>query len=174
MILLIPPTSSGRPPPAAAAAIAVGGLFLLVGALTVASDAVGAVLMTVAAVMLLGFAAYALLVRPRLTLIRGDGPRIVVRTIGGRSTYGPADIDRIRLRTLRRIGRRTGQLEIEVVAEPGSPDPADSWNECRDDLPAAPDHPRDTTLIVFNRWDLGADLHEVADALSEAGFVTER
>ena len=76
------------------------------------------------------------------------------------------------------IGHRdlAGVRVYEIVPE-GADDPNPD-----DPNPDAP-HPAgtlpdttlpDTMLVVLNRWDLGADPHEVADVLSEAGFVIER
>ncbi|GAB92201.1 hypothetical protein GORHZ_167_00200 [Gordonia rhizosphera NBRC 16068] len=151
--------------------MAVGGVILLIGAVLTASDPVGLLLMGLAGLLLLGFSAYAFVMRPRLAVsfddtTTGEGtfggqPTLTMRTLGGTHTY-PADrIDRIRVLDFRRIGRRTGQLEIDVLTE-GAPTHADG------------DGPReDTRLLVFSRWDLGADLGEVAEDLRRAGFTVE-
>ncbi|MGC4960812.1 PH domain-containing protein [Gordonia sp. DT218] len=151
--------STPRP---AAFALGGGGVILLVAAILTASDPVGVVLMGFAALLLLGFAGYALWIRPRLAVTTVDTqPAITVRTLGGTHTYPRDRIDRIRLIDFRRIGRRTGQLEFDVL---------------REDAPATPptdDLREDTRLMVFSRWDLGADLGDVADDLRRAGFVVE-
>lgn len=149
----------------AGAATAVGGLILLGGSVALASDPVGLVLMAFAGLLLLGFASYALLLRPRLRLVTRPGPELTLRTIGGPRTYTPADIDRIRVRQMRRIGRHSTQLELEILPEDAGAAPTGT-------APTSGTLP-DTTLVVLNRWDLGADPHEVADALSQAGFTTE-
>nr|WP_202422631.1 PH domain-containing protein [Gordonia sp. SID5947] len=151
--------STPRP---AAYTLAAGGLILLVAAILTASDPVGLVLMGFAAVLLLAFAGYALWIRPRLAVSTVDPqPTITFRTLGGTHTYPRDRIDRIRLIDFRRIGRRTGQLEFDVL---------------RDDAPSMSSSDglrEDTRLVVFSRWDLGADLGDVVDALRQAGFVVE-
>ncbi|NDZ92962.1 PH domain-containing protein [Streptomyces sp. SID6673] len=151
--------STPRP---AAFTLAAGGLILLVAAVLTASDPVGVVLMGFAALLLLGFAGYALWIRPRLAATTDDPqPAITVRTLSGTHTYPRDRIDRIRLIDFRRIGRRTGQLEFDVLRDDApSTAPAEGLRE-------------DTRLVVFSRWDLGADLGDVADDLRRAGFVVE-
>ncbi len=126
------------------AALGVGGVVLLIAAFAAASDAAGMVLMAVAGLLLLGFSAHALLVRPRLAVGAGPVPELTVGTITGTHTYRRDQIERIRLVSMRRIGRRTGQLEIDLAD--------------------------DDRLIVFGRWDLGTDLTSVVDVLRGAGF----
>ncbi|ROZ98942.1 PH domain-containing protein [Gordonia sp. OPL2] len=156
-------TQAWATPRPAGIALAIGGVILLVAAVMTASDPAGLVLMGVAGILLMAFATYALTVRPRLaTTLDDDGqPAIAIRTIGGTHVYPRDRIDRIRLLDFRRIGRRTGQIELDVLQA---------------DAPAAVeiDGPRDDTrLIVFSRWDLGTDLGDVAEALRRAGFVVE-
>lgn len=148
------------PRPAAAALIAAGVALLVVGAFT-ASDAVGLLLIGIAGLLLTGFGAYALLIRPRLALRAGPAPTVTIRTIGGTREYPRDRVERIRLLSMRRIGRRVGQLEFDVL--PDGVSPAGTGPELRDD----------TRLIVFSRWDLGADLLDVADAFRAAGFDVE-
>ncbi|MEE4025441.1 PH domain-containing protein [Gordonia sp. PKS22-38] len=150
-------------PRPAGAALGIGGVFLLVAAVFAAGDPAGLVLMGAAGLLLLAFSAYALTVRPRLAVTTAaDGqPAIFVRTIGGSHTYPRDRIDRIRLLDFRRIGRRTGQLEFDFLHDDAAPiPPADALRD-------------DTRLVVFSRWDLGADLGTVADELRRAGFVVE-
>ncbi|AZG47048.1 PH domain-containing protein [Gordonia insulae] len=155
-------TWAWSPSRAAGGALAVGGVILLVAAVIAASDPAGLVLMGIAGLMLLGFAAHALVIRPRLAVTSLDGqPAVVIRSLGGTHTYPRDRIERIRLLDFRRIGRRTGQLEFDFL---------------NDDAPttAIVDGLRDDTrLVVFGRWDLGADLSDVADELRRAGFVVD-
>ncbi|MDL9947068.1 PH domain-containing protein [Gordonia sp. ABSL11-1] len=155
-------TQAWATPRPAGIALAVGGVILLVAAVMTSSDPAGLVLMGVAGLLLMAFAAYALLVRPRLAITDDAGePAIAIRTIGGTHVYPHDRIDRIRLLDFRRIGRRTGQIEFDVLHA---------------DAPAAADTegPRDDTrLIVFSRWDLGTDLGDVAESLRRAGFDVE-
>ena len=153
-------TQQWATPRLAAGALLAAGVVLLLCAVFVASDAVGSVIIGVAGLMLLGFGAYASLIRPRLEL--SAGPQLTIRRIGGAVTLTPADVERVRLLTMRRIGRRSGQLEIDY-------------------FPAAADHGteregterEESMLVVFSRWDLGADLLDVVDALDRAGFAVE-
>lgn len=150
-------TSWATPLPAALTLVG-GGVLLFIAAFFAASDPAGLVLMGVAALLLLGVGVVALTMRPRLGLT--DGGALIVRTLTGRRMYPRDQIDRIRVIEMRRIGRRAGQLQIDVL---------------RDDAPTtAPDALRDDTrLIVFSRWDLGADVIEVADELRRAGLLVE-
>lgn len=153
-------TQQWATPRLAAGALLAAGVVLLLCAVFVASDAVGSVIIGIAGLMLLGFGAYASLIRPRLEL--SAGPQLTIRRIGGAVTLTPADVERVRLLTMRRIGRRSGQLEIDY-------------------FPAAADHDteregterEESMLVVFSRWDLGADLLDVVDALDRAGFAVE-
>ena len=151
-------TAEWATPRPAAVALGVGGLILLLAAAWTAGDPAGLVLMGAAGLLLLGFSGYALLIRPRLAVMSTpDGqPAIRVRTIGGVHTYPRDRIDRIRLLDFRRIGRRTGQLEFDVLHHdaPGYA-PEGAFRE-------------DTRLMVFSRWDLGADLGPVAEDLRRA------
>ena len=150
-------------PVLAGAAMAVGGLILLGGSVALSSDPVGLVLMAFAGLLLLGFASYSLLLRPRLRLVTRPAPELTLRTVGGSRTYTPADVDRVRIRQLRRIGRRSGQLELEILRDPAVSTVAER-TPTDEALP-------DTALVVLNRWDLGADPYDVAEVLDDAGFV---
>lgn len=140
------------PVPAGVAAC-IGGLILIGAAVVVANDPAGSVLLGTAGVLLAALGAYALAVRPRLSVSAGAPPALSVRTITGRRTYTPEHVQRIRLLTMRRIGRRAGRLEIDVVDDGASPD--------------------DARLLVFTRWDLGTDLISVVDELRAAGFEVD-
>ncbi|MED5801120.1 PH domain-containing protein [Gordonia sp. Z-3] len=157
-------TNEWATPRPAAVALGIGGVILLVAAVWAAGDPAGLVLMGTAGLLLLGFSGYALLIRPRLAVITApDGrPAILVRTIGGAHTYPRDRIDRIRLLDFRRIGRRTGQLEFDFLQH-DAPTTASADDALRDD----------TRLVVFSRWDLGADLGAVAEDLRRAGFVVD-
>lgn len=135
-----------------------GGLILLVAAVVTAREPVGALMLAVAGLLLIGFAASALLIRPRLAIVEAAGvPALRIRTISGAHTYPMDRIDRIRVLDFRRIGRRSGHLELDLLPEDA---PVQSYG-LRDD----------TRLVVFGRWDLGADVGEVADELRRHGFV---
>lgn len=147
-------TQGWATPKPAAGALLAGGVALLLCAVFVAADAAGRTIMAIAALMLLAFGAYAWTIRPRLRL--GPGAVLVIRTLRGPTELTPAQVERARVLTLRRIGRRSGQLEIDFVTEPTA-------EASRDD----------SRIAVFSRWDLGADPAEVLEELRRAGFHTE-
>ncbi|GAB22026.1 hypothetical protein GOPIP_019_00640 [Gordonia polyisoprenivorans NBRC 16320 = JCM 10675] len=158
-------TQQWATPRLAAGALLAAGVVLLLCAVFVASDAVGSVIIGIAGLMLLGFGAYASLIRPRLEL--SAGPQLTIRRIGGAVTLTPADVERVRLLTMRRIGRRSGQLEIDYF-----PAAADHDTE-REGTEREGTEREESMLVVFSRWDLGADLLDVVDALDRAGFAVE-
>lgn len=151
-------------PRAAGYALLAGGVILLVTGILAASDPVGLFLMGLAGLLLFVFGIRALVLRPRLAIgATGGVPSITVRTLRGRHTYSSARIHRIRVLNLRRIGRQTGQLEIDVLHDDAPATDAGLEDALRDD----------TRLLVFSRWDLGADVGSVADELRRAGFDVE-
>ncbi len=142
----------------------VGGVILVVAAVVVAGDPAGSVLMGVAGILLLALGAYTLLVRPRLAISSGPSPVLVIRTLRGPRAYPRERIERIRVLSIRRVGRRVGQLEIDVLDDEAVASPPDAHDAGPRD---------DTRLVVLSRWDLGTDLPTVVDALREAGFVVD-
>lgn len=152
-------THAWSTPVGAGVAGCIGGVVLLVGAIVVSNDPAGSVLMGIAGVLLFASGVYTLLVRPRLELSAQHPATLTVRGLTGRRSYTPDRVERIRLLSMRRVGRRVGQLEIDVLddAETGRPDGSDGPRD-------------DTRLLVFSRWDLGTDLMSVVDALRTAGF----
>lgn len=138
-----------------------GGCALLIGAFVASSDTAGAILMVIAALLLFSFGGSAAIVRPRLRLVHADGgTTVTVRTIFGARTYASSDVERIRILEFRRMGRRVAHLEFEFDAEPGSSPTGDDLDDVR--------------IVVLGRWELGADVNEVADAFDAAGFHVER
>lgn len=163
-------TSWATPRPAAGALLG-GGVVLLGCALLVAADPAGMVLMAVAGLLLLGFGGYAWSIRPRLALTVAPAPVLSVRTLRGTVTLRPDQVERVRVLTLRRIGRRSGQLEIDFAPDTDAIDPA-SGAEGPDGF-GTDGFKQDSRLAVFGRWDLGADPVDVAAALQRAGFPVE-
>ncbi|MGC4934484.1 PH domain-containing protein [Gordonia sp. DT30] len=157
-------TQQWATPKPAVGALLAGGIALLLCAGFVAPDAAGSVIIGIAGLLLLGFGTYASLIRPRLAVSAGPAPTLTIRRIGGAVTLTPADVERVRILTMRRIGRRSGQLEIDYCRGGSAVGRAAG----QDSTP-----PEDTTLAVFGRWDLGTDLLDVADALAAAGFLVE-
>lgn len=108
---------------------------------TLITDPPGRVLVGIAAVGLVVFASLSWRARPKLA-IRNDG--LVTRGPWRTSVLRREDIKLIRITEFRRIGRKVRLLEIDTV---------------------------DDRLLVFTRWDLGADPLHVLDALTAAGYA---
>lgn len=157
-------THAWATPVGAGLAGCLGGVALVVAAVVAAADPAGMVLMGVAGILLLVLGAYTLLVRPRLAITSGPNPALVLGTLRGQRTYPPERIERIRTLSIRRVGRRVGQLEIDVLDD-------DAAGTTAHDRGVGPRD--DTRLVVFSRWDLGTDLPTVVDALRDAGFVVD-
>ncbi|WP_328389702.1 PH domain-containing protein [Nocardia sp. NBC_00416] len=121
-------------------AAAGGGVVLAVGAVLIA-DAPGKILLGLAAVTLLGLAALGLRQRPRLSVIPGESPLLVLRTLTGVTEYTRDQILRARVVGYRRLGRKSPMLEIDV------------------------DHLGSERLLIFGRWDLGTNPEDVYDTL---------
>ena len=130
------------PPTGGIIASGVFGLAMLVAAVTLVTDAPGRFLAGVAAVGLLAFATMSWRSRPKLA-ITVDG--LAVRGWFSSHVLGREDIAKIRITEFRRIGRKVRLLEIDTVP--------------------------DDRLLVFTRWDLGADPLQVLDALTDAGYA---
>jgi hypothetical protein len=131
-------------PKSAVVVLVIGALVLAVAGITTATDAPGRVVVGIAAVGLAFLAALGGLRRPRLALTESNGtPAIAVRTLWAVHTYTAADITRLRATDTRRFGRRNSMLEIDV------------------------DHHDDRRLLIFSRWDLGANPHDVHDAVAK-------
>jgi Bacterial PH domain len=132
------------PPPAGIAACGVLGLILAAGAVTLITDPPGRVLTGVAAVGLILFATFSWRARPKLA-IKTDG--LVSRGFFSTRVLRRADIKLIRITEFRRLARKVRLLEIDTT---------------------------DDQLLVFTRWDLGADPLHVLDALTDAGYAGAR
>lgn len=139
-------TRSWATPVGALAAVGTGGVLLIAAAFLMALDGPGRVLVTLAGLLAVGICALGLRTRPRLAL--EAGPTLSLAGLRGTRTYLPADIVAVKLVPLRRLGRRTPMLELEL----------------RD----APD--RDERLVLLGRWDLGTDPTEVYETLRAAGL----
>ena len=129
--------------PRPAGIVALGGLGLLLAAIGVTgvTDAPGRFLSVVAATGLLVFATMSWRARPKLAITEAG---LVLRGPFSTRTLTRADITRIRITEIRRIGRRVRLLEIDSA---------------------------DDRLSVFTRWDLGTDPLNVLDALTAAGYT---
>jgi hypothetical protein len=134
-------------PVAGLLAVTGGGILLVVTAF-LAQDGASRLLIGVAAFAVLAMSALGIRQRPRLTMVPGRAPRLVVGTLTGPKDYPLDRIDRIRMVSYRRIGRKTAMLEIDVR------------------------HDDTERLLIFGRWDLGTNPHDVYDALVVNGFAS--
>ncbi|MBF6350090.1 PH domain-containing protein [Nocardia flavorosea] len=121
-------------------AVAIGGVILAVAALLTA-EVPGKFLLGVAALVLLSLAGLGIRQRPRLSVIPGAEPRLVLRGLTGPTEYTRDRIIRARIVGYRRLGRKSPMLEIDV------------------------DHLGTERLLIFGRWDLGTDPEDVYETL---------
>ncbi|WP_189032491.1 PH domain-containing protein [Nocardia rhizosphaerihabitans] len=140
-------STSWTTPTAGLVAVSGGGLILVVAAV-LAQDGPSRLLVGLAAVAVLGMAVLGFRQRPRLTMVSGPAPRLVVGTLTGPKEYPLDRIDRIRMVSYRRLGRKSAMLEIDVQ------------------------HEGSERLLIFGRWDLGTNPHDVYDALVVNGFAS--
>jgi Zn-dependent protease with chaperone function len=139
-------------PAAMGAVMVVGGLLLGGAAVFSSPDPAGLVLMSIAALLLVVLGAIALWVRPKLAVI--DGRLLQIRTVTGVRRYPFDEVRQAQLITYARYGRQVPHLEFDLAD-------ADAHDGER--------------LVIFGRWDLGANPLDVADALRTAGLpVQER
>jgi len=130
-----------EPHTAGIAGCGVAGVLMAIAAVTLVTDLPGRVLAGVAAVGLILFAGMSWLARPKLA-ITPEG--LVLRGWFRTQVLQHSDIKIIRIMEFRRYGRRVRLLEIEKA---------------------------DADLVLFSRWDLGADPVQVLDALTAAGYA---
>jgi Bacterial PH domain len=105
------------------------------------TDAPGRILVGIAAVGLLVFASLSWRARPKLA-ITDDG--LLTRGWARTNLLRRGDIKIVRITEFRRLARKVRLLEIDTT---------------------------DDRLLVFTRWDLGADPLDVLDALTAAGYA---
>lgn len=125
----------------AVAGVALAGVLMALGCVTVATDPPGRLLTGIAAAGLLIFAAGSWRGRPRLAITSAG---LVYRGWLRTQTLTRADIDTIRITQFRRWGRTVSLLEIDTKAG---------------------------QLFVLSRWDLGGDPLTVLDALTDTGYA---
>ena len=135
-----PPHLVWTTPMPALIAVGAGGAVLAVAAV-LTTEVPGKFLLAVAAIILLALTAMGLRQRPRLSVLPGDEPLLVLRGVAGATSYTPDQILRARVVHYRRLGRRTPMLEIDVA------------------------HRGDERLLIFGRWDLGTNPEDVYDAV---------
>lgn len=141
------PTSWSTPAPALVAT-GVGGLAMAVAAAAVPADPAGRFLIGLAALGLFVVTALGAWQRPRLG-IRDGNRGLVVQRLRGRIEVDRTDLSRVRIIRYPRLGRRVPMLEIDI-RPPGTDD---------------------DRLLIFGRWDLGADPTDVFDELDARGLV---
>ncbi|WP_405159728.1 PH domain-containing protein [Nocardia sp. NBC_01499] len=127
-------------PAPALIAVTGGGIVLAVAAI-LSNEAASRLLIGLAAVGLLVLAGLGFRQRPRLTVVPGADPRMVVRNLLGADEYSRDQIIRARVVDYRRLGRKMPMLEIDV------------------------DHDGSERLLIFGRWDLGVRPDDVYDTL---------
>ena len=143
-------TSWATPLPAVIALV-IGGFALVAASVFADVDPAGRLLVTVGAIGLWVISALAAYQRPRLWIDEADpsGDRLAVKRLSGVRTYRRDEISRIVVMKYPRLGRRVPMLEIDVRR-------------------AGEDEDR---LMIFGRWDLGANPLDVYDALVLRGLV---
>ncbi|GBG40969.1 hypothetical protein NJB14197_17390 [Mycobacterium montefiorense] len=114
---------------------------MAIASVTAVTDPPGRVLAGIAGAGLLVFAGGTWRARPKLA-ITADG--LVIRGWFRTQVLQHSDIKIIRITEFRRLGRKVRFLEVETV---------------------------DDRLVLFSRWDLGAEPLEVLDALTAAGYA---
>lgn len=129
-------------------AVAVGGVLLAVAAVAVGNEPAGRLLIGIAAVGLLAIAVLGFAQRPRLAIVVGSQPTLAIRRLRGTTVYRRAALERVRVVSYPRLGRRVPMLEIDVRADDG-----------------------DTRLSIFSRWDLGTNPESVFETLADHGLV---
>ncbi|MFI6048208.1 PH domain-containing protein [Nocardia sp. NPDC051321] len=127
-------------PTPALVAVAGGGIILAVAAI-LAGEPASRLLVGLAAAGLLVLAGLGFRQRPRLAVVPGTDPRMVVRNLLGADEYARDQIIRARVVDYRRLGRKMPMLEIDV------------------------DQDGTERLLIFGRWDLGTRPDDVYDTL---------
>jgi hypothetical protein len=129
------------PSSAAIAGCGLAGVVLAISCVIVVTDIPGRLLTGIAAVGLMVFAGVSWYARPRLA-IASEG--LLVRGWRRRRLLRRPDIRLIRITEFRRVGRKVRLLEVDTF---------------------------DDRLLIFSRWDLGADPLEVLDELTAHGYA---
>lgn len=143
-------------PMPAVIALVVGGFALIVAAAVTNTDMAGRLLVGLGALGLWIIAALAAYQRPRLWIDNGSASpgerpaqRLAVKRLSGVQTYRLEEISRLEVMKYPRLGRRVPMLEVDVRR-------------------AGEDEDR---LMIFGRWDLGANPQDVYDVLDEHWLV---
>lgn len=129
-------------PPVAIVALVAGGGVLTLAAVAFTTDPAGRFLVGGAALLVLATAGLAARQRPRLEVL-ADGSGLACTRLTGRRVFPRETLLRVRIVEYPRFGRRVPMLEIDA-RDPGT---------------------GTERLMIFGRWDLGADPRDVYDAL---------
>jgi hypothetical protein len=129
------------PPTAGIAGCGAAGVLMAIASVTVVTDPPGRILAGVAAAGLILFAGMTWRARPKLA-IAPEG--LVLRGWFRKQVLQHSDVKIIRITEFRRHGRTVRLLEVETV---------------------------NGGLVIFSRWDLGANPLDVLDALTAAGYA---
>jgi hypothetical protein len=129
------------PPAAGIAGCGVAGVLMAIASVTLVTEPPGRILAGIAAAGLILFAGLTWRARPKLA-IAPEG--LVLRSWFRTQVLQHSDIKIIRITEFRRHGRTVRLLEVETV---------------------------NGGLVIFSRWDLGANPLEVLDALTAAGYA---
>lgn len=127
--------------------VGVAGVLLLCAAVLGMTDAPGRLVASIAGLGAVIQVGIELRKRPHLAVT--PGPALQVGGLRHPDVYLPADIQRMRTTAMRRLGRTSHLLELDVRR-------------------AGSDEDR---LIVFTRWDLGADPRDVLVELQKQGLA---
>ncbi|WP_064059523.1 PH domain-containing protein [Prescottella equi] len=143
------PSLEWSTPLGAVVALAAGGVVMVAAALLLGLDAPGRFLAVLAALGMFVLAFLGGRQRPKLAIVQdGPAPALAATRLTGRRVYRRDSIERVRIVAYPRLGRRVPMLEIDAVDPDGT-----------------------ERLLIFGRWDLGADPVVVFDALAVHGLV---
>lgn len=129
------------PPTAGLAGCGIAGVVMAISSVILVTDGPGRLLSGIAAAGLILFAGATWRARPKLAIT----PRgLLVRGWWRTQLLESSDIKIARIAEFRRIGRKMRLLEIDAI---------------------------DGRLLIFSRWDLGADPLTVLDMLTASGYA---
>jgi hypothetical protein len=129
------------PPASGLAGCGIAGVVMAISSVILITDEPGRLLSGIAAAGLILFAGAAWRTRPKLAITSRG---LLVRGWWRTQLLESSDIKIVRITEFRRIGRKMRLLEIDAT---------------------------DGRLLIFSRWDLGADPLEVLDTLTASGYA---
>jgi Bacterial PH domain len=129
------------PPTAGLAGCGIAGVVMAISSVILVTDGPGRLLSGIAAAGLILFAGATWRARPKLAITSRG---LLVRGWWRTQLLESSDIKIARITEFRRIGRKMRLLEIDAI---------------------------DGRLLIFSRWDLGADPLTVLDVLTASGYA---